>query len=798
MSKEQNSTDIFASIFSPASAGGTTPSVSPDGLTTSPSGPARARANRSRKQASSAEKPTNATSGPTCADSSPSAAQGSSSASKSPRSLGESGSTGEKICNVCETQKPLSEFYRSKTSSGGYRQPCRTCSREQEKARKAVIPKAELSAKYKVWRKSNRAAALLTLARYRAKQKGREFTLVEKDIQNAIMWGRCALTGIPFNLENGKTWDSPSIDRIDCSKGYTPDNVRMVLYCVNVMANIWGPEKITEIAEAIRQKRARVEASAALQKRLESSLRSALDASASPECALTWKNWDMPSGPPICAQRASVRRTSASDSSGAQSSWATPSATTWGGTADAHLERKRRARAEGKSMGLVVSCLDQQAQLAPWATSTSRDHKDGGSDLTNTPINALLGRQGRLAPWPTTATLQLETPEKKVAREANSGLNLAVAATYAGVDLSSSSAPTAAPAGFRLNPWFSNWLMGFPSEWVQTATRALPTRSRKSRSPAASPSSGGSVTPSFPSLPPSSSAPSAKPPPMPESGYTLSDIATERMPLRASSLYYLNCTLRFYLMLQQEREVGEAANTGTLIHEGIDTWVKGSSLAAASEAMLARQAKFRRDGETQGDLEAAQRWLTQYTEDPRNAPLGHWPVDRRYGRVMHSEARCFLRLPCAEFDPTGEDVIIAGTLDQIRESPADGSLWLWDVKSSKIRTGASTHTLMLDHLYQTICYAAAAEQMLGKPVGLGGIISLRGYGARREEAKDVFISAPVELTTHKQLVLDRIVEQIALMRSGHLTASIGDHCTRCYIAQGPADCIPQLARLSGT
>jgi len=40
--------------------------------------------------------------------------------------------------------------------------------------------------------------------------------------------------------------------------------------------------------------------------------------------------------------------------------WATAAATTWGGTPEAHLERKRRAIAAGAKMGLVVSCLDQQ------------------------------------------------------------------------------------------------------------------------------------------------------------------------------------------------------------------------------------------------------------------------------------------------------------------------------------------------------------------------------------------------------------------------------------------------------
>ena len=63
-------------------------------------------------------------------------------------------------------------------------------------------------------------------------------------------------------------------------------------------------------------------ASAALQSSLESRLRQRLDGLGSPLYALTWRHWPTPSGAPICALRASGRRTSDSGCSG----WATPAA----------------------------------------------------------------------------------------------------------------------------------------------------------------------------------------------------------------------------------------------------------------------------------------------------------------------------------------------------------------------------------------------------------------------------------------------------------------------------------------
>jgi len=84
--------------------------------------------------------------------------------------------------------------------------------------------------------------------------------------------------------------------------------------------------------------------SCVLQRSLESRLRLALDVNGSPEYVLTWKHWDMPSGPPICALRASARRTSDSGCSG-------------------------------------------------WATPTTRDWKDGNCLTADVEVNGLLGRQ---------------------------------------------------------------------------------------------------------------------------------------------------------------------------------------------------------------------------------------------------------------------------------------------------------------------------------------------------------------------------------------------------------------------
>jgi len=135
--------------------------------------------------------------------------------------------------------------------------------------------------------------------------------------------------------------------------------------------------------------------SARLQLSLESRLQVNLAESGSPEYVLTWKRWDMESGPPICALRASARRTSGSGSSG-------------------------------------------------WSTATVNDAS--GSEYAYS-----RGDHGKPV---------LKLP--------------------GAVKLAGSLAKTDDKGGYRLNPHFSRWLMGFPAKWLSSKVLAT-LSSRRSR-----------------------------------------------------------------------------------------------------------------------------------------------------------------------------------------------------------------------------------------------------------------------------------------------------------------------------
>ena len=210
--------------------------------------------------------------------------------------------------------------------------------------------------------------------------------------------------------------------------------------------------------------------SAALQSSLESKLRARMGAYGSPEYALTWKGWTMPSGLPICALRASQRHTSGKGFTGwptarAEDSeqtgghrgkpdtltsaartlngWPTPKVQNANG-AGAHGEGGRDLQTTAQLVGWPTTTTMDHIErkglrpsrtatnrtggyiaevLAGWATPTTRDHKDERSEGT-VPVNGLLGRQV----W-------------------------------------SSNAETESTGVSRLNPLFSLWLMGYPAEW---------------------------------------------------------------------------------------------------------------------------------------------------------------------------------------------------------------------------------------------------------------------------------------------------------------------------------------------
>lgn len=83
-----------------------------------------------------------------------------------------------------------------------------------------------------------------------------EFTV--EDIAAVLDGGRCAQTGIQFDLERTEHSHNnpfaPSPDRIDSSRGYTKDNVQFVCWMYNAMKSDFPQSAVTQFIGALVNK----------------------------------------------------------------------------------------------------------------------------------------------------------------------------------------------------------------------------------------------------------------------------------------------------------------------------------------------------------------------------------------------------------------------------------------------------------------------------------------------------------------------------------------------------------------
>ncbi len=165
-----------------------------------------------------------------------------------------------KTCTNCNETKPPELFSACRKNPDGKQYHCKACNaaahreyvdanpgceaRYQEARREG----ARLLANLGDWDKYARLR--LAAMRKRAQKRGIDFELKPEDIVPLYEAG-CALTGYQFsNLAKDRSPLSPSIDRIDSSKGYVRGNIRAVCYALNIGMNDWGFEKIAPLWKA--------------------------------------------------------------------------------------------------------------------------------------------------------------------------------------------------------------------------------------------------------------------------------------------------------------------------------------------------------------------------------------------------------------------------------------------------------------------------------------------------------------------------------------------------------------------
>lgn len=95
------------------------------------------------------------------------------------------------------------------------------------------------------------AAYLFSNAKRRAKIEGLEFTLTKEWIFDAVKSGHCQVTGLPFVFDNGRKPWAPSLDKTDPLGGYTPDNVKVVVWMYNTCKWCFKHDDVVAFACAV-------------------------------------------------------------------------------------------------------------------------------------------------------------------------------------------------------------------------------------------------------------------------------------------------------------------------------------------------------------------------------------------------------------------------------------------------------------------------------------------------------------------------------------------------------------------
>ena len=103
------------------------------------------------------------------------------------------------------------------------------------------------------WQAKNNEKYIITSIKSRAKKQGIEFSIDATDIK---IPSTCPILGIPIfkefkgkgNSNKGPRYTSPSLDRIDNTKGYVKGNVHIISNKANVMKSSASPEELLKFA----------------------------------------------------------------------------------------------------------------------------------------------------------------------------------------------------------------------------------------------------------------------------------------------------------------------------------------------------------------------------------------------------------------------------------------------------------------------------------------------------------------------------------------------------------------------
>lgn len=173
-----------------------------------------------------------------------------------------------KTCNhaghIGDRELPVESFHKDHHASDGLKHMCKECARRKARAwreKRAKDPewKKRFNENNKKYRDTGgKQHQLFFAAMERARKKGIEFSITKNDI---VIPERCPILGIEIEAGVGRKRDSdspilvgardssPSLDRIDNTRGYVPGNVMVISWRANYLKNTATLEELIKLGE---------------------------------------------------------------------------------------------------------------------------------------------------------------------------------------------------------------------------------------------------------------------------------------------------------------------------------------------------------------------------------------------------------------------------------------------------------------------------------------------------------------------------------------------------------------------
>lgn len=147
----------------------------------------------------------------------------------------------EKYCPICDSWLPHSEFYKRTNQPSGLDSYCKPCTRKYTLDKQRAYRNTRQGLKL----------AMLRSARGRAKKRGLLCTITINDFEIPTV---CPVLGISLAFENRTQEDnSPSLDRIDNSKGYVSGNVMVISFRANKLKSDATAEELQLLSEYVNK-----------------------------------------------------------------------------------------------------------------------------------------------------------------------------------------------------------------------------------------------------------------------------------------------------------------------------------------------------------------------------------------------------------------------------------------------------------------------------------------------------------------------------------------------------------------